>query len=330
MLTQKFIKTSLRLALGTLLGAGLTLGGAAQAADYPERAITVIVPFPAGGGGDTLARIATEAIGRQLNQTLIVENRPGAGGNIGTSQVARAKPDGYTLGYGTNGTGAINHWLYSNPGYSNDDLEPISRLTTIAAALVVNPESQYKTVQDLVNFGKANPDSLTCGSAGNGTTSHLACELFKQMTGIQVLHIPYKGGAAAMTDLMGGRVDLLIDVMPNLSGQIAAGKLRPLAVTMTKRLESHPTIPTMEEAGVPGYDFFAWDAIWAPKGTPQDVLDRLNDAARKAMSDPKTVEILKARGADTAPTSREELAAFVKEEYTRLGEVVKKSGARVD
>ncbi len=330
MLTQKFIKTSLRLALGTLLGAGLTLGSAAQAADYPERAITVIVPFPAGGGGDTLARIATEAIGRQLNQTLIVENRPGAGGNIGTSQVARAKPDGYTLGYGTNGTGAINHWLYSNPGYSNDDLEPISRLTTIAAAMVVNPDSQYKTVQDLVDFGKANPDSLTCGSAGNGTTSHLACELFKQMTGIQVLHIPYKGGAAAMTDLMGGRVDLLIDVMPNLTGQIEAGKLRPLAVTMTKRLDSHPTIPTMEEAGVPGYEFFAWDAIWAPKGTPQEVLDRLNDAARKAMSDPKTVEILKARGADTAPTSREELAAFVKEEYTRLGEVVKKSGARVD
>lgn len=330
MLTQKFIKTGVRLALGTLIGAGLTLGGAAQAADYPERAITVIVPFPAGGGGDTLARIATEAIGRQLNQTLIVENRPGAGGNIGTSQVARAKPDGYTLGYGTNGTGAINHWLYSNPGYSNDDLEPISRLTTIAAAMVVNPDSQYKTVKDLVDFGKANPDSLTCGSAGNGTTSHLACELFKQMTGIQVLHIPYKGGAAAMTDLMGGRVDLLIDVMPNLTGQIEAGKLRPLAVTMTKRLDSHPNIPTMEEAGVPGYDFFAWDAIWAPKGTPQEVLDRLNDAARKAMSDPKTVEILKARGADTAPTSREELAAFVKEEYTRLGEVVKKSGARVD
>lgn len=330
MLTQKFIKTGVRLALGTLIGAGLTLGGAAQAADYPERAITVIVPFPAGGGGDTLARIATEAIGRQLNQTLIVENRPGAGGNIGTSQVARAKPDGYTLGYGTNGTGAINHWLYSNPGYSNDDLEPISRLTTIAAAMVVNPDSQYKTVKDLIDFGKANPDSLTCGSAGNGTTSHLACELFKQMTGIQVLHIPYKGGAAAMTDLMGGRVDLLIDVMPNLTGQIEAGKLRPLAVTMTKRLDSHPNIPTMEEAGVPGYDFFAWDAIWAPKGTPQEVLDRLNDAARKAMSDPKTVEILKARGADTAPTSREELAAFVKEEYTRLGEVVKKSGARVD
>lgn len=330
MLTQKFINTGVRLALTALLGTGFALGAAAQATDYPERAITVIVPFPAGGGGDTLARIATEAIGRQLGQTLIVENRPGAGGNIGTSQVARAKPDGYTLGYGTNGTGAINHWLYSNPGYSNADLEPISRLTTIAAALVVNPDSKYKTVKDLVDYGKANPDSLTCGSAGNGTTSHLACELFKQMTGVSILHIPYKGGAAAMTDLMGGRVDLLIDVMPNLSGQIEAGKLRPLAVTMKKRLDSHPNIPTMEEAGVPGYDFFAWDAIWAPKGTPTEVLDRLNEAARKAMSDPKTVAILKARGADTAPTSREELASFVQEEYTRLGEVVKKSGARVD
>ncbi|WP_341668507.1 Bug family tripartite tricarboxylate transporter substrate binding protein [Alcaligenes sp. SDU_A2] len=330
MLTHKMIKTSISLALTAVLGTGLAASGAAHAADYPERAITVIVPFPAGGGGDTLARIATDAIGRQLGQTMIVENRPGAGGNIGTSQVARAKPDGYTLGYGTNGTGAINHWLYSNPGYSNDDLEPISRLTTIAAAMVVNPDSQYKTVQELIAFGKANPDSLTCGSAGNGTTSHLACELFKQMTGVKILHIPYKGGAAAMTDLLGGRVDLLIDVLPNLSGQIAAGKLRPLAVTMNKRLDSHPDIPTMQEAGVPGYDFFAWDAIWAPKGTPPQALDRLNEAVRKAMSDPKTVEILKARGADTAPTSREELAAFVKEEYTRLGEVVKKSGARVD
>jgi len=314
------------------LGIALALSAVApaQADTYPDRAITMMVPFAAGGGGDTLGRIYADALSRTLDQTIVVENRPGAGGNIGTATVTRAKPDGYTLAYGTNGTGAINHWIYKNPGFTIDDLEPISRLTTIAAALVVQPGTEIKSVKDLIAYGKANPEQLTCGSAGNGTTSHIACELFKQMTGVEILHIPYKGGAAAMTDLLGGRISMLIDVMPNLSGQIAAGNLLPLAVTTKERVASQPDIPTMDEAGVPGYYFFAWDAIYAPKGTPTATLDKLNEAVKAAVARPDVTKTLTSRGATPATTSRAELKAFVQEEYQRLGEVVQKAHVRID
>ncbi|MCC2597200.1 tripartite tricarboxylate transporter substrate binding protein [Pusillimonas sp. MFBS29] len=308
----------------------LSVAAPAQADTYPDHAVTLMVPFAAGGGGDTLGRIYADALSKTLNQTIVVENRPGAGGNIGTASVTRAKPDGYTLAYGTNGTGAINHWIYKDPGFTIDDLEPISRLTTIAAALVVQPGTNIQSVKDLIAYGKANPEQLTCGSAGNGTTSHIACELFKQMTGVKILHIPYKGGAAAMTDLLGGRIDMLIDVMPNLAGQIAAGTLLPLAVTTKERADSHPEIPTMDEAGVPGYYFFAWDAIYAPKGTPTATLDKLNEAVKAAVARPETTGILTSRGATPATTSREELKAFVQEEYKRLGEVVKKASVQID
>lgn len=314
------------------IGIALTLGAVApaQAAGYPDRPITMVVPFTAGGGGDTLGRIYADALAKTLEQTIVVENRPGAGGNIGTAIVTRAKPDGYTLAYGTNGTGAINHLIYKNPGYTPDDLDPISRLTTIAAALVVRPDMGIKSVKELIAYGKENPDELTCGSAGNGTTSHIACELFKQMTGVEILHVPYKGGAAAMTDLIGGRISMLIDVMPNLAGQIAGGNLLPLAVTTKQRADSHPDIPTMDEAGVPGYYFFAWDAIYAPKGTPVEILDRLNEAVNTAMARPDVVKILTDRGATPAPTTRADLKTFVKEEYERLGVVVKNANVRID
>ncbi|GAB2911867.1 tripartite tricarboxylate transporter substrate binding protein [Paralcaligenes sp. KSB-10] len=297
---------------------------------WPQRAITLIVPFAAGGGGDTLARLVAEPLGRELGQAVIIENRPGAGGNIGTATAARAKPDGYTLSYGTNGTEAINHWLYKDPGYTPKDFEPISRFTVIAAALVVNPGEPFKTLQELIAYGKKNPGKLTCGSAGNGTTSHLSCELFKQMTGLDIAHIPYRGGAAALTDLLGGRISMLIDVMPNLAGQIKAGKLHALAVTTKKRVESNPDIPTFDEAGVPGYAFFAWDGLYAPKGTPPEVLDRLNQAVNTVLSKPAVQESLRSRGAIPSPTTRAELKQFGAEEYARLGDIVKKSGAVID
>jgi tripartite-type tricarboxylate transporter receptor subunit TctC len=314
------------------LGVALVLGAVspAQADSYPDRAITMVVPFPAGGGGDNLGRIYAEAFSKELGQPIIVENKPGAGGNIGTAAMSRSKPDGYTLGYGTNGTGAINHWIYQNPGYSPDDLEPVSRLTTIAAALVVRPDMNIKSVDELIAYGKKNPGELTCGSAGNGTTSHIACELFKQMTDLDILHVPYKGGAAAMTDLIGGRISMLIDVLPNLSGQISGGTLLPLAVTTKERVESYPEIPTMDEAGVPGYYFFAWDGLYAPKGTPASVLDRLNDAVKSAMAKSALVKTLTSRGATPATTTRAELKEFGKEEYDRLGVIVKNAGVRID
>jgi len=309
----------------------MTAPASAQQAAWPTHAITLVVPFAAGGGGDTLARLVAEPLSRELGQSIIVENRPGAGGNIGTSIAARANPDGYTLSYGTNGTQATNHWLYKSPGYKPNDFEPISRFTVIAAALVVNgADERFKTLAQLVDYAKTHPGELTCGSAGNGTSSHLACELLNQMAGLKVMHIPYKGGGAAMTDLMGGRISFLIDVMPNVSGQIAAGKLRALAVTTPERVASNPDIPTMSEAGVKGYEFFAWDGLYAPKGTPVAVLDKLNAAVNKALQQPEVKKALESRGAIPSPTSRQSLAEFGAEEYTRLGKVVKTAGAAID
>jgi tripartite-type tricarboxylate transporter receptor subunit TctC len=315
-----------------IIGIALSLGTAmsAQASTYPDRPITLVVPFPAGGGGDTLGRIYANALNKALDKNIIVENRAGAGGNIGTAMVTRSEPNGYTLAYGTNGTGAINHWIYKDPGYTINDLEPISRLTTIAAALVVKPDSGINSVKDLISHAKKNPGKMSCGSAGNGTTSHIACELFKQMSGLDILHVPYKGGGAAMTDLIGGRIDMLIDVLPNLSGQIAGGTLLPLAVTTKERVPTQPNVPTMDEAGVPDYYFFAWDAIYAPKGTPAAVLDRLNKAVNDTMQQPETIKILTDRGATPAATTRSELKSFVQEEYERLGTVVKNANVRLD
>lgn len=316
-----------RLALALALMFGM---GAAQANEYPDRAVTVVVPFLAGGGGDTLARLVVNGLAKELNQSIVIENKPGAGGNIGTSQMVRATADGYTLGYGTNGTAAINHLIYKNPGFTPDDLEPISRFTTITASMAVSAESQFNSVQDVIDEAKKRPGQLTCGSAGNGTTSHIACELFKKMADIDMVHVPYRGGAAALTDLIGGRLDILIDVMPNLAGQIAGGKLRPLAVTMEERVPTHPDVPTMGEAGVPGYYFFAWDGLYAPKGTPSEILDKLNAAVHATLAQPEIAKALTDRGATPAPTSREELRAFIKSEYNRLGEIVKDAGVQID
>jgi tripartite-type tricarboxylate transporter receptor subunit TctC len=319
--------------IGTVAAACASLAFCTAQAEpaWPTHAITLVVPFAAGGGGDTLARLMAEPLGRELGQTIIVENRPGAGGNIGTSIAARANPDGYTLAYGTNGTQATNHWLYKSPGYAPGDFEPVSRFTIIAAALVVNSaDERFKTLEQLIAYAKSRPGELTCGSAGNGTSSHLACELLNQMAGIKVMHIPYKGGGAAMTDLLGGRISFMIDVMPNVSGQIAAGKLRALGVTTPERVASNPDIPTVSEAGVKGYEFYAWDGLYAPKGTPAAVLDKLNAALNQVLQKPEVRKMLESRGAIPSPTTRAGLKDFGAEEYERLGKVVKTAGASID
>lgn len=318
------------LSIASCIASAFPASSAMGSESWPSRPINLVVPFPAGGGGDTLARLVSEPLARELGQTIVIENKPGAGGNIGTATASRAEPNGYTLAYATNGTQAINHWLYKTTGFSRDDFEPISRLTTIAAAVVVNPNDPFRSLQDLLDAARAKPGSLTCGSAGNGTTSHLACEQLKQMAGVNIVHVPYKGGAAAMTDLMGGRLSLLIDVMPNVAPQIKANRLRALAVTTSERVASLPDVPTVAEAGVPGYSFFAWDALYAPKGTPTAVLERVNAAVHKVLSQPEMRAQLEVRGAQPAPTSREGLKAFSNEEYDRLGKVVRTAGAVID
>ena len=323
-------RTAIIAATGVVAIAGASAVAAAETTAWPDRAITLVVPFAAGGGGDTLARLVSNQLAAELKQTIVVENKPGAGGNIGTSLVAHSKADGYTLAYGTNGTQAMNYWLYKSVDHKPSDFSAISRFTTIAAAVTVNASAPYKNLQDLIDDARKNPGKLTCGSAGNGTTSHMACEQLKQMTGINMVHVPYRGGAAALVDLIGGRITVLMDVMPNVSPQIKTGKVKALAVTSAQRLESDPDIPTIAESGVPGYEFMAWDGIFAPAGTSPAILSKINAAVARALADPALSKTLKSKGATPAPLSIADTKKFVNAEYTRLGDVVKKAGASVD
>ena len=316
-----------------LVAAALTLAlPQAALARYPEKPIRVIVPFPPGGGGDTLARLVLTKIAEQQGWSVIVDNRAGAGGNIGTAAAAHAAPDGYTLSYGTNGTHAINHTLYKNPGFDPvRDFAPISRFTQIALLLVTNPEKiPAKNAKDLIGYLKANPGKINVASAGNGTTSHLALEMFKAATGVQYQHVPYRGGGPAKIDLLSGQVQMMIEIMPSVYSLVRDGRLNGLAVTTAKRWPLAPDIPTLSEAAVPGFNVTAWDGLWAPKGTPKEVIAIWNAAVRNALSDPGLRDRLLANGAEPSPTSPAELGAFVKSEIPRWGKAVEQSGARID
>lgn len=303
----------------------------AQATDYPTKPIRLIVPFPPGGGGDTLARLVMTRVARELGQPVVVENMPGAGGNVGAAAAARAPADGYTLLYGTNGTHAINHALYKSPGFDpRRDFEPVSRFTRIAAIVAIRPGLQVNSMGELLQMARTQPGKLTFASAGNGTTSHLAGEILRAQANIDILHVPYKGGALAMTDLLGGRVDFMIDVVPNTGPQVRGGRLRGLAVSTAQRVESFPELPTIAESGVAGFDVSAWDGLWAPARTPRPIIDKLNAAVRRALADPELRAALVSRASDPAPTSPEELGRFVASEMERWGAAVKRSGAQVD
>lgn len=312
------------------LGASLApLHAGAQA--YPTKPIRLVVPFPAGGGGDILARLVMTEVAKELRQPLVVENLAGAGGNIGSATAARAAADGYTLLYGTNGTLAINHTLYKSPGFDPlKDLDPVSRSTTLAAMVVVRPGLPAADMKELLGLLKSNPGKYTFGSAGNGTTSHLAGEILKSSAGLFVVHIPYRGGAPAMTDLIGGQIDMMIEVMPSAAPQVRGGRIRGLAVSTARRVDGFPDLPTVAESGVPGFDVSAWDAILAPAGTPKPIVQQLNAAIRKVLQGPELIKQLGARGAAPAPTSPEELGSFIGAEIQRWGAAVKRSAASVD
>jgi tripartite-type tricarboxylate transporter receptor subunit TctC len=299
--------------------------------DYPNKPIKIIIPFPAGGGGDTLARLMLSRLNQELGQSIVFENIGGAGGNVGVSIGARAAADGYTLIYGTNGTHAINQTLYKSPGFDAlKDFEPISRLSRIAALLVVRPGLQVNSMRELLSVLKKNPGKFTFASAGNGTTSHLAGETLKAQAGVSAVHIPYRGGGAAITDVLADRIDFMIDVMPNTAPMVRSGRLRGLAVSTLQRVNSMPDIPTIAESGVPGFDVSAWDAVFAPSSTPTAIVEKIGQAVNKVLADEALKQQLLSRGAEASPTNSAALRTFVQSEVDRWGQAIKRSGTTID
>ena len=324
-----FFATTLRVLGAALLA--LTPPLTASAQEYPDKPVHLIVPFPPGGGADILARTVAPRLSQALGKPIVIENKPGAGGNVGAEYVAKAAPDGYTLLYGTNGTHGINASLYRNLRFDPvKDFIPVSRMTTIAAMLIVNNQFPPTTVEELIRYAKANPGKVNFASAGNGTTSHLAGELFKTMAGIDIVHVPYRGGALAVTDLIGGQVQMMIDVMPNAYPLARDGRARGIAVSTATRYPGAPEYPTIAESGLPGFEASAWDGIFVPAGTPAPIVARLNAAIRETVEDPQIAEALKARGAQPMPNSPEAFARHVADSSEKWARAVRASGAKID
>jgi tripartite-type tricarboxylate transporter receptor subunit TctC len=312
--------------LARVLGVLLALVMPPAQAAYPDHPIKVVNGFAAGGGSDILLRTIIPAISENLGQQIIVEYRTGAGGNLAMEAVAKAAPDGYTLLMGTPGL-ATNPSLYANlPFDPQKAFAPISLVGTVPNVLVVNPELPAKSVSELVALAKRTPGKLNYASPGVGTSLHLAGELFKLDTGTDIVHVAYKGGSQAQTDVMGGQVQMMFNVLPSALPQIQAGKLRALAVTSTTRAASLPDVPTMVEAGVPGYSAITWNGLLAPAGTPPEVIARLNDAIVKAMRSPDMKALLTKIGQDPAWSTPEEFASFLRDETAKWTKVIKATG----
>jgi tripartite-type tricarboxylate transporter receptor subunit TctC len=313
----------------TALGASIPMPAAAQA-DYPSRPITLVVPFPAGGSTDLVARLVGAGIGKALGQQVVVENRGGAGGNVGSSAVARAKPDGYTILMGTVATHALNPALYKKMPYDAvEDFAPISLLALIPNVLVVNADFPARTVQELIDLLKANPGKYSYASSGNGTPLHLSGELFKSLAGVEMSHVPYKGAGPALIDVMGGHVPIMFDNLPPSLEHIRSGKLRGLAVTTKDRAASIPELPTIADT-LPGYETYSWNALFAPAGTPKPVIDKLNAASLATLADPEVKAKLQDLSTTVMGSTPEELASHVKAELAKWAPVVKASGAQID
>ena len=323
---------SRRMGLKALAAAAITAAGMGTAAadSYPNKAITMVVPFSAGGTTDILARIVGQALGQELGETIIIENKPGAGGNIGAQQAARSKADGYTLFMGTVGTHAINQTLYKKLPYDPvKDFAPLSRVANVPNLLVAHPNRPYKTVKEMIDFAKKNPGEVTYGSPGSGASPHVSGALFQSMTGAEITHIPYKGSAPAISDLLGNQIAVMFDNMPSAIQHVRSGKLRPIAVTSATRSPELPDVPTIAEAGVPGYEAMSWFGLWAVAGTPQPVLDKLHASLTKVLKDPAVVKKIADQGGTVSIDTPAEFQNFINTEAAKWGKVVKESGAEV-
>jgi tripartite-type tricarboxylate transporter receptor subunit TctC len=319
------------LALGTTVLAALASGMPAGAQQFPERAVTLVVPFSAGGSTDVVARIIAQKMSDGLGQQVIVENVGGAGGSLGAGRVARSEPDGYTILMATVATHALNPLiLKSKPYDAEKDFAPISLLVIVPNVLVVNPELPAKNVEELLALLKAKPEEYSYASSGNGTPLHLSGELFKMMGGVSMQHVPYKGSGPALNDVIGNQVPIMFDNLPSSSSHIKAGTLRALAVTTKERAASFPDVPTVAEAGIPGYETYTWNALFAPAGTPPEIVAKLNEAANAAMKDPAVIERMKEFSATIVGSTPEELGKHVSAELAKWKPIVEDAKIQMD
>jgi tripartite-type tricarboxylate transporter receptor subunit TctC len=315
--------------LFALLGLSLTLACSAfnpvRAQDaYPNKPIKVVVPFPAGGATDILTRAITEKLAVRIGQSVIIENRPGAGANIGAATVAKAPPDGYTILMGSIGSHSISVTYHKDPGYSfKKDLMPISSAGSLSNIVVIGNDVPAKNLQELVAYAKANPGKLTCGSSGTGGLIHLTCEMFKIAAGIDVLHVPYKGTSLLMPDLISGRVTMALDTLPPYMPMLKDGRVRALAITTASRSSLVPDLPTIAESGYPGFESVAVYGFFAPTGTPTAIIKKLNADINAVLLDPDLKDKLLKVGIEVEGSTPEALAAFVDKEIAKWAAVIK-------
>ena len=323
---RALIRTACALALAALAPV------AAPAQDaYPNKPIRLVVPFPPAGGTDVLSRAIAHAIQLDTKWTIVVDNKPGAGGNIGLDAAAKATPDGYTIAMGQTANLAVNPALYSSMPYDPlKDFAPIALVSSQPMILVVNTNSPYRTLKDLVDAAKASPGKINMASSSNGTIGHIGGELFQRRAGIKMTHVPYKGAGAAVTDLMGGSVDCFFGNSQAVGGLVNGGKLRALAVTSPKRLANYPDVATVAELGYPGFEAATWSGLLAPAGTPKAVIDRLNAEANRALRTDAMKQKLMEDGSTPLGGTPEQFAAFIRTEHVKWGAAVRDAGIKLD
>ncbi|MDQ2779601.1 MAG: tripartite tricarboxylate transporter substrate binding protein [Pseudomonadota bacterium] len=328
---RKRFQTFIRAATaGVFATAVLTSGPALAAAAFPTKTIRLVVPFAPGGSTDVLARLVADAMRQDLGQPVVVENKAGAGGNIGGDMVAKSDPDGYTLLMAAAGPTVINPSLYSNMSFDPlKDLQPVSLLIQEANLMAVNPKIPVKTVAEFITYAKAHPDSVSFGSPGNGSPAHLAGEWFNQLTGTKMVHVPYKGTGPALNDLVAGQITVMFDNMPAMWPFVQSGRLRPLAVTTEKRALAAPDLPTLEQAGVKGMSFGAWKGLMVPAGTPAAVVERLHASVVKALANPALRKRLVDMGAEPVGSTPAEFAAVIKADTAKWSALVKSTGTKI-
>jgi tripartite-type tricarboxylate transporter receptor subunit TctC len=303
----------------------------AAAQNYPTKPVRIIVPFAAGGGSDIVTRVLAQKLTESWGTTVVVENRPGAGGNIGMEVAAKSPPDGHTLVTGVFGPMAVNVSLFKSIGFDPvRDFAPITRMVNVTNLLVVHPSLPARSVKELVAVARRNPGGLNYASGGSGTAGHLAAELFNSMAGVKMVHIPYKGSGLSMADLVGGQTALSFDNMPATWPHVKSGRLRALGVTTLTRTAAAPEVPTIAEAGLPGFEATNWYSILGPAGTPRPIVDRLNRDVGRALSVPDARDRLAGVGAEVATQSPDEFAAFIRSEIDKWAKVIRAAGIKVE